>query len=792
MGERRALARAGSRAPRPGPRTSGPGCAGSTSRTGTGALALVAARGGADVTGVDLAPDLIETAKRLADEEGLSSSRSRSGTPRRFPSRDAAFDAVSSAMGLIFAPDHAAVARELARVLRAGRPHRVLRLARGRVLHGASRASYAPQPLPGQGDSTAWGSEDYAEKMLGAASTSASSRAMRPIPAESGEALWELMARLPGPLKVARSVARAGAAGAAAPEFVDFARVAPGRRRHQPPRLPISSSSARGADGYRGAMLRRAIGIVLLAAAALAAAAAGRAASADTAALLARYEPRPRAVPLRLARRARSSRSSPTPISSAWAGTPGGSSAAARRRRRWPTGSTQLQAGHARLHAGRRPRRLLPAPADRADRLRARLDGPGHGLVADRPPVLALLSARRLAEPARVTDASGTCTRATGRKSRSRSAPPAIRSPVAASQHNLGVTRSWSRVRLVSGTHPVVYVALGSHANYFSPGYHGAVGVPHVIPPRFSGVPLPEPDYTSAQVDRAAARRRPSSTSAAARRPGSRSPATGATGATSSSASGRAGLHAFAGRRFASRARHSMRSGGIHCSSFGAGRPMTDTDVSRRFQPLESARAPPHTRRVGRGRCDHRRRRVVSRRVRCRRRVRAQRERRDDAAVARRPDRRGDQRRPGAATASALRSPAPLRAAAAPTRSTWPGTATSRTTPPTARRPWKRLAHYYPSRGITAAGRSARRCSGTRPTWMRRAVHVWLTSPEHRAILLTASFREIGVSAVHATAAAGSFQRRRGHARHRGLRRPLPLSRAPRSHPTLKSGMPRR
>ncbi len=71
---------------------------------------------------------------------------------------------------------------------------------------------------------------------------------------------------------------------------------------------------------------------------------------------------------------------------------------------------------------------------------------------------------------------------------------------VACSQHDLGVRRAWARVRIRNGTHPVVYVALGSHANYLAPGFHGAAGVPHVIPPRFSGVPLPEPDFTSAQV----------------------------------------------------------------------------------------------------------------------------------------------------------------------------------------------------------------------------------------------------------------------------------------------------
>ena len=71
---------------------------------------------------------------------------------------------------------------------------------------------------------------------------------------------------------------------------------------------------------------------------------------------------------------------------------------------------------------------------------------------------------------------------------------------VACSQHNLGVTRTWSRVRLKNGTHPYVYIALGSHANYFLAGYHGLASVPHVIPRRFSGLLIPEPDHTSAQA----------------------------------------------------------------------------------------------------------------------------------------------------------------------------------------------------------------------------------------------------------------------------------------------------
>jgi hypothetical protein len=64
---------------------------------------------------------------------------------------------------------------------------------------------------------------------------------------------------------------------------------------------------------------------------------------------------------------------------------------------------------------------------------------------------------------------------------------------IACSQHDLGVTQRWTRVATRGDTHPVVYAALGSHANYLAPGRHS-------ISPQFSGVPLPEPDFASSQT----------------------------------------------------------------------------------------------------------------------------------------------------------------------------------------------------------------------------------------------------------------------------------------------------
>ena len=72
--------------------------------------------------------------------------------------------------------------------------------------------------------------------------------------------------------------------------------------------------------------------------------------------------------------------------------------------------------------------------------------------------------------------------------------------------------------------------------------------------------------------------------------------------------------------------------------------------------------------------------------------------------------------------------------------------------------PWKRLARFYPSAGYR------RWKIGETLLWYdpgidaAAVVNAWLSSPEHRAILLAPAFREIGVYALHATAASVYFQ----------------------------------
>ena len=87
--------------------------------TGTGAVAILAAKRGADVVGQDLAPVLIDTARERASEEGVTV-QFEVGDAEAMTYDDATFDIVTSTCGVMFAPDHPAVAGELARVTKPG------------------------------------------------------------------------------------------------------------------------------------------------------------------------------------------------------------------------------------------------------------------------------------------------------------------------------------------------------------------------------------------------------------------------------------------------------------------------------------------------------------------------------------------------------------------------------------------------------------------------------------------------------------------------------------------------
>ncbi|HZD87161.1 MAG TPA: CAP domain-containing protein [Gaiellaceae bacterium] len=70
---------------------------------------------------------------------------------------------------------------------------------------------------------------------------------------------------------------------------------------------------------------------------------------------------------------------------------------------------------------------------------------------------------------------------------------------------------------------------------------------------------------------------------------------------------------------------------------------------------------------------------------------------------------------------------------------------------------WRRIERYYPSQ------RSQYWSVGENLLWAspdvnaRHAMRLWIASPEHKANLLAARWRQIGISAVHVVAAPGVF-----------------------------------
>ncbi|MDQ1640415.1 MAG: hypothetical protein QOF62_3754 [Pyrinomonadaceae bacterium] len=86
---------------------------------GSGNLALPAARAGAIVTGVDIAPNLIKQARENAEREALQIQFDE-GDAEALPYEDASFDAVVTMFGAMFAPRPELVAAELKRVCKPG------------------------------------------------------------------------------------------------------------------------------------------------------------------------------------------------------------------------------------------------------------------------------------------------------------------------------------------------------------------------------------------------------------------------------------------------------------------------------------------------------------------------------------------------------------------------------------------------------------------------------------------------------------------------------------------------
>lgn len=102
---------------------------------GAGSTAIPAARTGAVVTGIDIAPNLIEQARKNAEAEGVIC-RFEEGDAEALAFEDGSFDTVITIFGAMFAPRPEKAAAELIRVCRSG----------GRIVMG----NWTPNSFVGQ------------------------------------------------------------------------------------------------------------------------------------------------------------------------------------------------------------------------------------------------------------------------------------------------------------------------------------------------------------------------------------------------------------------------------------------------------------------------------------------------------------------------------------------------------------------------------------------------------------------------------------------------------------------
>ena len=133
---------------------------------GSGQLALVAARRGLRVTGVDIATNAILAARGRADSEGLEV-RFDEGDAEELQYADASFDIVASLFGAMFAPRPEWVAAELVRVCRPGGTIAMANWTKegfiGQMFKTISRF-IAP---PGMPSPLLWGDEETVYERLG-------------------------------------------------------------------------------------------------------------------------------------------------------------------------------------------------------------------------------------------------------------------------------------------------------------------------------------------------------------------------------------------------------------------------------------------------------------------------------------------------------------------------------------------------------------------------------------------------------------------------------------------------
>ena len=175
--------------------------------TGSGNVAIPAALHGADVTGLDLTPKLLEVARERAAEAGVEINFVE-GDAEELPFEADSFDRVTSCFGVMFAPRQEVAASELVRVARPGA--RIVVAAwtpeglNGRMFKTVG--SYMPPPPPELKPPVMWGNEDHVRSLFADSGADlAFERHMVTFEHESPETWLEYNERVLGPAIMAKA-----------------------------------------------------------------------------------------------------------------------------------------------------------------------------------------------------------------------------------------------------------------------------------------------------------------------------------------------------------------------------------------------------------------------------------------------------------------------------------------------------------------------------------------------------------------------------------------------------------
>ena len=135
--------------------------------TGTGNLAIRAAAAGAQVVGLDLTPELFETARERAAAADVVVDWVE-GDAEELPFEDDVFDRVVSAFGVQFAPRHEIVANELAGVTRPGGRIGLVNWTPEGVIGELFKimGSYLPAPPAFASPPPLWGSPSHVRRLF--------------------------------------------------------------------------------------------------------------------------------------------------------------------------------------------------------------------------------------------------------------------------------------------------------------------------------------------------------------------------------------------------------------------------------------------------------------------------------------------------------------------------------------------------------------------------------------------------------------------------------------------------